>query len=145
VKTDCGKKWRKSVFYFDPLPSSAERKGKKMRLRTVSITGLVIIALLAWGACATAQTPSAGLERVHTQKGITCEQCHDKDQQAPVPVDTCLGCHGSYQKLGESAKGKSPNAHDSHLGEIRCTLCHHVHKASENYCSRCHTFELRVP
>jgi hypothetical protein len=116
-----------------------------MRFKTVSITGLVIVALLAWGACAMAQAPSGELAKAHAQKGVACGQCHVKDQPEPVAMDVCLACHGPHKKLAESEKGASPSLHDSHLGEIRCTLCHHVHKASENYCSRCHTFERNVP
>ena len=113
-------------------------------MRTVSMIGLFIWIVLATGVNGMTQV-SSGSEKLHEQKGIACEGCHRKSQQEPVSPETCSGCHGSYQKLGESNKGRFPNPHDSHLGEIRCTLCHHVHKASEMYCNRCHSFDLKVP
>ena len=113
--------------------------------------GVLTIVLLAFIFMGTrpkdeSQAASMRLEQRHTKGGITCEQCHGgKPKAERVSMETCLGCHGSYQKLAESSKGKSPNSHDSHLGEIRCTLCHHVHKDSEMYCKKCHPFELKVP
>ena len=116
-----------------------------MRFQGALTTALFIFIVLATCPNGESQTPSAGLEKVHVQRGVTCEQCHGKSQQDPVPMEPCLGCHGNYQKLAESSKGRSPNVHDSHLGEIRCTLCHHEHKASEMYCNRCHNFDMKVP
>ena len=117
-------------------------------MRFLGGVAVLLLAIVFMGTSAgdESQAASARLEQLHENRGTTCEQCHgEKPKGERVPMETCLGCHGSYQKLAESSKGKSPRPHDSHLGEIRCTLCHHVHKDSEMYCNKCHTFELKVP
>ena len=106
---------------------------------------LTVVFLFLILVAATPAT-SAFLVEQHSKKGITCERCHgDKPKEQRVPMETCLGCHGSYQKLAEATKEKSPNPHESHIGEIRCTLCHHVHKDSEFYCNTCHQFDVKFP
>jgi hypothetical protein len=116
-----------------------------MRLR--GIFCIALFAVLLMGACPNVALPaeSVRLEQLHKQRSISCEQCHGGKSQEPVPMETCLTCHGSYEKLADLSKRKSPNPHDSHLGEIRCTLCHHVHKDSALYCNTCHAFDLKVP
>jgi RecJ-like exonuclease len=113
--------------------------------------GVLTVVLLAFIFMGTSlkdesQAASTRLEQLHAKRGIACERCHGKKpKKERVSMETCLGCHGSYQTLAESSKGKSPNPHESHIGEVRCTLCHHVHKDSEMYCNQCHTFELKMP
>jgi len=51
-------------------------KGEKMRFRGALTTALFIFIILATGPNGESQTPSAGLEKLHAQRGITCEQCH---------------------------------------------------------------------
>ena len=117
-----------------------------MRFR--GILKVVLFAFLLTGICPAValQAQPVLLEQVHKSKSITCDKCHGTNAKPePVAMETCLTCHGSYQKLADLSKGKSPNPHDSHVGEIRCTLCHHIHKDSTLYCNTCHSFEKKVP
>jgi hypothetical protein len=98
-----------------------------------------------------AETPAGGakvlLLQKHADKGLACTGCHQDNPPAkPAAMDKCLGCHGPYDKLADRTEGKNAqNPHASHQGELNCDSCHHVHKASVNYCSQCHQFEFNVP
>jgi len=88
----------------------------------------------------------AFLSDKHKVAGIPCEGCHKENppkEQVPTPV--CNGCHGNQEKITEKTKKIMPNPHESHLGEVKCELCHHGHKPSENYCGTCHEFNFKVP
>jgi len=50
----------------------------------------------------------------------------------------CTKCHGDQAKVAEKTIKVIPNPHESHLGNVKCGLCHHGHKQSEDYCSTCH-------
>lgn len=87
---------------------------------------------------------STFLDGLHAARDIDCAGCHGKG----VPVngkgaasDRCISCHGPSAELArQSAKQGDPerNPHDSHVGELDCTVCHHPHSASVNYCLKCH-------
>jgi hypothetical protein len=82
----------------------------------------------------------------HKNAGVSCEGCH-RDEAAKEQVSTavCIGCHGDYPKIAELRAKSSPNPHESHLGNLKCESCHHVHKLSEDYCGKCHLIEFKVP
>jgi hypothetical protein len=98
-----------------------------------------------------AEAPRFGSKRLddrHAQHDIPCDLCHGKPAGEDAgSTGQCLKCHVSYERVAAltKSKGVSPNPHDSHYGEIRCTLCHRVHKDSELYCNGCHSFDLKVP
>jgi hypothetical protein len=82
----------------------------------------------------------------HKIAGVSCEDCHKENppkEQVPTPV--CNRCHGNQEKIAEMSRNIVPNPHDSHLGNLKCELCHHAHRPSENYCSTCHEFDYKVP
>jgi fumarate reductase flavoprotein subunit len=81
----------------------------------------------------------------HKVAGIDCSGCHKESSTKAVPTETCLGCHGPYEKLAEQTDKLDVNPHSSHLGERDCSDCHHSHKRSEDYCMRCHQFHFKVP
>ncbi len=82
----------------------------------------------------------------HKDAGITCEGCHKENPpEKKSPMEVCIGCHGNYDKLAELTQKSLSNPHDSHLGEVDCGNCHHTHKPSEDFCSSCHNFGLKVP
>jgi hypothetical protein len=83
----------------------------------------------------------------HIAAGLTCNSCHTTTPFRTVSVAACLSCHGgAYDKLAAASASKNPNPHQSHQGEVPCASCHHVHVASENFCSQCHTeFDFKVP
>jgi fumarate reductase flavoprotein subunit len=98
-----------------------------------------------------ALTLSAGaMDFKHQAKGIKCEQCHGvASPAAPAKAKSCVKCH-NYPALAEKTKALNPNPHDSHAGEVRCTLCHREHAPSVVYCKECHKnndpkFDFKTP
>jgi hypothetical protein len=100
------------------------------------------------------------LAYAHAEAGVTCLMCHEptiqqqvdevvkfvtKDYETPLserefPNEFCFGCHehGSYAEVSQRTAGLALNPHDSHFGERDCTLCHNVHRDSQDYCAPCH-------
>jgi hypothetical protein len=82
----------------------------------------------------------------HKNRGTDCSGCHKEiPPKQDVPMVVCLGCHGDYRKVAAKTNRLDPNPHDSHLGEFDCGKCHHVHKASVNFCADCHQMDMKVP
>jgi len=98
----------------------------------------------------TSAAESDYLDARHVAKDVTCAGCHGKD--LPKADDTvenpkCLACHGPAEELAAKTAPKvfpDRNPHQSHLGEINCTVCHSGHAASKVYCLQCHPkFEMK--
>ncbi len=89
---------------------------------------------------------SVYLDRRHGQQSVTCRACHGTyfPERRPA-TEQCYTCHGSYQLVASLTEDVEPNPHASHLGEIRCTICHKSHEKSVLYCNQCHLFDLEVP
>jgi fumarate reductase flavoprotein subunit len=86
------------------------------------------------------------LDRRHAERGTNCRSCHEADfPDTRASMDQCLSCHISYEHVAELSSGSEPNPHNSHYEDLRCTLCHKAHTASELYCNTCHQFEIEVP
>ncbi|MCE5273602.1 MAG: cytochrome c3 family protein, partial [Deltaproteobacteria bacterium] len=89
------------------------------------------------------------LSHQHQLAGVNCEKCHGKTKKPEnVKMKVCVDCHGSPDKLAEkTAQVKPANPHNSpHYGpSADCTLCHHQHKKSEDYCAQCHQFNFKLP
>jgi hypothetical protein len=91
-------------------------------------------------------TQQSFLADKHNSASIACEDCHkESPPKEQVPTAICNKCHGELAKIAERTKKVIPNPHESHLGNVKCELCHHAHKPSEDYCSNCHEFEYKVP
>ena len=95
---------------------------------------------------------SSYTDHLHAQAMVDCGGCHEKE--APLPDTTvengrCLACHGPQDQLAARSRPKDfpkRNPHDSHLGEIACTVCHHAHAESKAYCLDCHhNFAMKIP
>ena len=91
-------------------------------------------------------------DHLHAQAMIDCAGCHGKE--VPLPDTTvengrCLACHGPKDQLAARSRPQDfpkRNPHDSHLGEIACTVCHHAHAESKVYCLDCHAnFAMKIP
>lgn len=86
----------------------------------------------------------------HAANNMKCSACHDEEDPtqgaAAVATDTCLSCHGSYEKVAErtASLGEDVNPHDSfHYDmQLECTTCHASHGKSTNLCSSCHDANL---
>ena len=77
----------------------------------------------------------------HIQKGLNCHNCHGTTKVAAgakVDMAKCLSCHGPYEKLAKRTETMSRNPHASHFDDLDCNVCHHGHRADENYCGNCH-------
>jgi len=82
----------------------------------------------------------------HKSTGVECSSCHkETPPKQAVPTAVCTGCHGDYEAIAKRSEKVEPNPHDSHEGKLDCGVCHHSHRESELYCSRCHAFGLKVP
>jgi len=91
-------------------------------------------------------------DHLHATAKIDCSGCHGK--KTP-PLDTtvansrCLSCHGPLEQLAAKTAPKDlpeRNPHKSHLGDVACTVCHHAHTNSTNYCLTCHSnFKMTIP
>jgi hypothetical protein len=100
------------------------------------------------------------LAQAHAEVDVTCLDCHDptlqqqleegiqvatQDFQAAFaeqefPKESCLSCHehGSYAEIAQRTEELELNPHDSHYGQMECSICHKVHGTSEDYCAPCH-------
>lgn len=92
------------------------------------------------------------LDGLHGQAKVSCSACHGAALpgfDATVANATCLSCHGPMEQLAkktEPADFKDRNPHQSHLGEIDCTVCHKGHGESKVYCLGCHQkFVMNIP
>lgn len=86
------------------------------------------------------------LDRKHADRGTNCRSCHETDfPESRASMDQCLSCHISYEQVANLTSDAEPNPHSSHYEDLRCTLCHKAHQASELYCNTCHQFEIEVP
>ena len=95
---------------------------------------------------------SSYADHLHAKAMIDCAGCHGKDVpllDTTVENSRCLACHGPQDHLAARSTPKDfpqRNPHDSHLGEIACTVCHHAHAESKAYCLDCHrNFAMEIP
>lgn len=100
-----------------------------------------VLAAAAAAQIACAMPLSGDSARAHTTAKLECSSCHIDGLNKPAPAKACTGCHGSYRAVAALTANLNPNPHDSHMGEIRCTICHAAHKPSQVYCNQCHTFK----
>lgn len=88
------------------------------------------------------------------KRNLMCGACHAK-QLIPDDNETtlnkrCVACHGTNAQVSATLKARLNNPHidphQSHLGDIACTVCHQGHSASKAYCLGCHTnFVMPIP
>jgi hypothetical protein len=95
---------------------------------------------------------SSNTDHLHAKAMIDCAGCHGKEAptlDTTVENSRCLACHGPQAQLAAKSKPKDfpkRNPHDSHLGDIACTVCHHAHAESRTYCLDCHrNFAMPIP
>jgi Zn finger protein HypA/HybF involved in hydrogenase expression len=101
----------------------------------------------------------------HIDAHVTCQNCHGTNTPKEMAsTEACLTCHKSgnggyyYGKVDdkgdgiekeykESGKMRKMAIHDSHQGQVRCTVCHTVHKEppAKMHCNWCHQIEVKTP
>jgi len=105
--------------------------------------------LLGHAAAQAPAAPGAGhgyLIDKHAAAGVNCAACHaESPPSKPADQAACVKCHGTNAQMATKTSSDQPNPHASHLGEVACTSCHHVHQASVLYCAQCHNFDLKTP
>ena len=118
-------------------------------LALAALAGLAVIALHHAAAQSPPVAPGAGhgfLIDKHVAAKLDCAACHTESPPAKQPDNAvCIKCHGSYTDVAAKTASDQPNPHASHLGEIPCASCHHIHQASQTYCSQCHNFDMSTP
>lgn len=111
--------------------------------------GMALVILLAVGVLALGIPSYSGepsqsslLGDRHAKKDVTCQGCHQETPPSKsVTTDTCLKCHGNPSAVIQKTEKVVPNPHASpHESptDMKCESCHHMHKASQNACARCH-------
>ncbi|MGX9460826.1 cytochrome c3 family protein [Shewanella sp. A14] len=80
---------------------------------------------------------------------LECKDCHKEGKpNKKVNKRTCIECHDSKPTESKTyidgSTERNFNIHDSHQGELRCTLCHHNHSDSNLYCNQCHQFNINI-
>ena len=82
----------------------------------------------------------------HMSSGLNCATCHTESPPSKQPDSAvCTRCHGTNGQMAAKTASDQPNPHASHLGDVPCTSCHHIHQASVLYCAQCHNFDLNTP
>ncbi|WP_052074617.1 cytochrome c3 family protein [Shewanella mangrovi] len=106
----------------------------------MKITTLVFsMMMLCIGGVSIAHAQDFKWQQHHLQQGIKCASCHGNDVKAAIKNDTCLSCHGSYEKLGQQTKDMHLNVHQSpHFEHLECTACHTSHDQTTAFCQDCH-------
>jgi len=113
------------------------------------IGGVAAVLTHADAQSLTAAAPGGGhgfLIDKHIAAGLNCAACHSESPPSKQPdTAVCVKCHGTNAQIAAKTASDQPNPHASHLGDIPCTSCHHVHQASVLYCAQCHNFDLKTP
>lgn len=122
------------------------------QLLALALFGVLAAGVPTHGAAQTpapAAAPGAGhgfLIDKHMAAGLNCAACHSETPPSKQPDSAvCVKCHGTNAQVATKTASDQPNPHASHLGDIPCTSCHHVHQASVLYCAQCHNFDLKTP
>ena len=118
-----------------------------------AVIGLTIVSLWIYAPIISISvSPAWAAERPlliekHKAAGLNCDACHaENPTKTAPPMVTCTNCHGKYEVIAEKTGKENPhNPHESHQGEVECGECHHVHKASVDFCGQCHQFGFKVP
>ena len=116
----------------------------------MNFKALILGCALAFAAAQTAYSAPAAMQFKHQQRSVSCDKCHGvANPSTPAKAKACAKCH-TYDAVAEKTKNMNPNPHDSHAGQLRCTLCHREHAQSVVYCKTCHIgsdpkFNFKVP
>ena len=135
----------------------SEKYEKMKRIVALIIFGITVLLLISLVSCSTTKVHRAAVEMpqaaakhetpslladTHKAAGVECNDCHrEKPPANDVPDSVCLGCHENYKEVAASYI----DPHNAHIEYSSCSDCHHSHRASENQCLSCHSFNIRTP
>ena len=106
---------------------------------------IMFLVLCVMSALCFTQAQEQALRGKHAELQLACSMCHGNDVPTKrAPASACMTCHGEYAAVAALTAEVTPNPHDSHQGELRCTLCHKSHEPSILYCNECHSFDLQM-
>lgn len=107
--------------------------------------------MAALALCMSSAATMASEQMQFKHKDLQCESCHGTATPTTfADQSSCIKCHGQYKgKVVPNADynpDRNPrrpvievNPHDSHFGNVRCTLCHREHeKSPKTVCNDCH-------
>ena len=139
---------------------------KNMIKNTIKLTFLTLSFVLSTMAISQTSVPGQVVSmKAHASQNLACTDCHTNGNTTNAVAsvnDNCISCHaleGEHYYYGqrdadgnilqieypESGKTKLASMHNSHGGEIRCTVCHTSHQEPEPlYCNNCHQFDVKV-
>ncbi|NLH87327.1 MAG: cytochrome c3 family protein [Firmicutes bacterium] len=103
-----------------------------------TVIAALILSLTMCLAAVAAQLELPLMADQHGEARLGCNACHKNGEYGEVDMDTCLKCHGPYERLGKLTAGLRFNPHDSHYENHDCNLCHHGHTENEYFCLACH-------
>ena len=116
--------------------------------------------------CPTVGADDIVATKKHIEAKTTCRDCHGTDKPKEMAsTEACLSCHhsgsGGYyygSKVDEKGNGvgkpytesgriREMAIHDSHQGQVRCTVCHAVHEepSKKMHCNHCHQIKVETP
>lgn len=137
---------------------------KKTFIAFISVAVTTVVLSVGASYAVSAQNKPLVSMKAHETQGLGCKDCHGMDNPTKAAGNQgCLSCHansdgtyrgeldksgnGVYKTYSESRKTKDASFHDSHVGKLRCDLCHTAHKAPDSknvYCNYCHQFEVKI-
>jgi fumarate reductase flavoprotein subunit len=115
---------------------------------------LLTFILSVFLSAAFAAGEEKALRGKHLEAELSCADCHGTDTpEKKASQKACKGCHEGMENeppvifIEENGVKHEVNPHNAHPGQMRCTLCHSIHKPSTLYCNEgCHhTFSAKVP
>lgn len=118
------------------------------------IAAITACFLFALSGAASAANKEIVSTLKHKEAGVKCIDCHGTNNPKTMPNHSaCIKCHdsGNGYYAGEKrtymngGKPREFNMHNSHVGPVRCTVCHTVHKEpGKIYCNWCHQIDVKA-
>jgi len=115
-------------------------------MRNKIVTIVFIVSLMA--IAGTSYSGDKTLRGLHNEAQLECIDCHGVEEPVKrARASACKNCHedhkGEVKTYYNNGQPVEVNPHDSHQGELRCTLCHKIHEPSVLYCNQsgCHSFD----
>ena len=114
-------------------------------MRKIAILPVIFLMQFAVYSIAAEQKDAGIINQPHREAGLECADCNGaKVPEKRAAASACIECHtkksdDKHVEFNDGDRSVSVNPHNSHVGEIRCTQCHKIHRQSLLYCNEgCH-------